>query len=107
MRWIGILRDQVSISLAATSGIHFPEDVIKLLLVGADACMLTSSLLKHGIDYVCELLISIQNWLDLHGYDSVEQLKGSMSYGNCPSAGSYERANYMKAIVSYTANNLA
>ena len=103
LRWIAILRDQVSISLAATSGIHFPEDVIKLLLVGADVCMLTSSLLRHGIDYVSEMLEGIQNWLDVNGYDSVEQLKGSMSYGNCPDAGNYERANYMKAIVSYTA----
>jgi dihydroorotate dehydrogenase (fumarate) len=103
LRWIAILRDQVSISLAAPSGIHFPEDILKLLLVGADVCMLTSSLLKHGVDYVADLLDHVQNWLDMHGYESVEQLKGSMSYGNCPDSGSLERANYMKAIVSYTA----
>jgi dihydroorotate dehydrogenase (fumarate) len=103
LRWIAILRDQVSLSLAATSGIHFPEDIVKLLLVGADVCMLTSSLLKHGVDYVAELLDHIQNWLDTNGYDSVQQLQGSMSYGNCPDAGNLERANYMKAIVSYTA----
>ena len=103
LRWIAILRDQLSISLAATSGIHYPEDVIKLLLVGADVCMLTSALLKHGADYVSELLREVQNWLDVNGYDSVDQLKGSMSYGNCPDSGQWERANYMKAIVSYTA----
>ena len=56
LRWIAILRDQMAISLAATSGIHFPEDVIKLLLVGADVCMMTSALLKHGVDYVSELI---------------------------------------------------
>lgn len=103
LRWIAILRDQVSISLAATSGIHFPDDVIKLLLAGADICMLASSLLKHGADYVADMLEQVQNWLDINGYDSVEQLKGSMSYGNCPDSGNLERANYMKAIVSYTA----
>jgi dihydroorotate dehydrogenase (fumarate) len=103
LRWIGILRDQVAISLAATSGIHFPEDVVKLLLVGADVCMLASALLKHGIDYVSELVEHLQNWLDVSGYDSVEQLKGSMSYGNCPDSGQLERANYMKAIASFTA----
>ena len=103
LRWIAILRDQVEISLAATSGVHFPEDVIKLLLVGADVCMLTSALLKHGVGYVTELIDHVQNWLDLHGYESVEQIKGSMSYGNSPDAGNLERANYMKAIVSYTA----
>jgi dihydroorotate dehydrogenase (fumarate) len=103
LRWIAILRDQVSLSLAATSGIHYPEDVIKLLLVGADVCMITSTLLRHGIEYVVEMIKAIQNWLDEKAYDSVEQLKGSMSYGNCPDSGNFERANYMKAIVSYTA----
>jgi dihydroorotate dehydrogenase (fumarate) len=103
LRWIAILRDQVSLSLGATSGIHYPEDVIKLLLVGADACLITSTLLRQGAPYVAEMLNAIQTWLDKHEYESVEQLKGSMSYGNCPNAGQYERANYMKAIVSYTA----
>jgi dihydroorotate dehydrogenase (fumarate) len=103
LRWIAILRDQLAISLAATSGIHYPEDVIKMLIVGADVCMIASSLLKHGVDYVSELTRELQNWLDMHDYDSVDQLKGSMSYGNCPDSGQLERANYMKAITSYTA----
>jgi dihydroorotate dehydrogenase (fumarate) len=103
LRWIAILRDQLSISLAATSGAQYPEDVIKLLLVGADVCMIASALLKHGVGYVSELTREVQNWLDVNDYDSVEQLKGSMSYGNCPDSGQLERANYMKAITSYTA----
>jgi dihydroorotate dehydrogenase (fumarate) len=103
LRWIAILRDQTAISLAATSGVHFPEDVIKLLLVGADVCMMTSSLLKHGVDYIAEMVREIQNWLDVNGYDSVEQMRGSMSYGNCTDSGQLERANYMKAIASFTA----
>ncbi len=105
LRWIAILRDQVAISLGATSGIHFPEDVIKLLLVGADACLITSTLLRHGMEYASEMLCAVQEWLDEHEYESVEQLKGSMSYGNCPDSGNLERANYMKAIVSYTASH--
>jgi dihydroorotate dehydrogenase (fumarate) len=103
LRWIAILRDQVSMSLAATSGIHMPEDVVKLLLVGADVCMLTSALLRHGIDHAATLVEGVQRWLDEHEYDCVEQLKGSMSYRNCPDPGQLERANYMKAIASYTA----
>jgi dihydroorotate dehydrogenase (fumarate) len=103
LRWIAILRDQLAISLAATSSAHYPEDIIKLLIVGADVCMIASSLLKHGVDYVSELTRELQNWLDVNGYESVDQLKGSMSYGNCPDSGQLERANYMKAITSYTA----
>jgi dihydroorotate dehydrogenase (fumarate) len=103
LRWIAILRDQLAISLAATSGAHYPEDIIKLLLVGADVCMIASALLKHGVDFVAELTRELQNWLDINGYESVDQMKGSMSYGNCPDSGQLERANYMKAITSYTA----
>jgi dihydroorotate dehydrogenase (fumarate) len=103
LRWIGILRDQLSISLAATTGIHRSEDVLKLLLAGADVCQLATVLLARGPAYVSDLLEEIRNWLELNGYQSVEQLKGSMSYGNSPDAGPLERANYMKAIASYTA----
>ena len=55
------------------------------------------------VEYVSEMLKAIQDWLDTKEYESVEQLKGSMSYGNCPDSGNFERANYMKAIASYTA----
>lgn len=103
LRWIAILRDHLAISLAATSGIHYAEDAVKLLIVGADVCMLASTLLKHGVDYAGEMILGLQNWLDVNEYNSVEQLKGSMSYGNSPDSGQWERANYMKAIVSYTA----
>jgi dihydroorotate dehydrogenase (fumarate) len=103
-RWIAILRDQTEISLGATGGIHYPEDVIKLMLAGADACLVTSTLLRHGVEYVSEMVQAVQKWLDDHEYESIEQLKGSMSYGNCPDAGNLERANYMKAIVAYTAS---
>jgi dihydroorotate dehydrogenase (fumarate) len=103
LRWIGILRDQVAISLGATTGIQEPEDVVKALLVGADACLVTSALLRNGPDYVADLVCGLQTWLDENGYESVEQLKGSMSRGNCADVGNLERANYMKAIVSYTA----
>jgi len=102
LRWIAILRDQVDVSLGATGGIHFPEDVVKLLLVGADVCLVTSTLLRHGCAYAQELLRALGAWLDAHGYESVEQLKGRLSYGNSPDAGNLERANYMKAIFAYT-----
>ena len=56
LRWIAIVRDQTAMSLAASSGVHFYEDAIKLLLVGADVCMMTSALIKHGVDYIASLL---------------------------------------------------
>jgi dihydroorotate dehydrogenase (fumarate) len=102
LRWIAILRDQLSGSIAATSGIHQTEDVIKALLVGADVTMLTSVFLQQGPNFAAQLLKELDDWLAEREYTSVQQLKGSMSRIHCSDPSQLERANYMKALVSYT-----
>lgn len=102
IRWIAILRDQIRISLAATGGIHRSQGVIKLLLAGADVTLMTSILLIKGPDFLRTILVDVANWLEEHEYSSIEQLKGSMSRGNCPDPGALERANYMQALINYT-----
>lgn len=102
LRWIAILRDQTEISLAATGGVHFADDVIKALLAGADVAQIATALLRYGPSYVSKLVEEIQRWLEEHEYASVEQLKGSLSRGNSPDPSAFERANYMKALTSFT-----
>jgi dihydroorotate dehydrogenase (fumarate) len=102
LRWIAVLRDHVTASLAATSGVHYTEDVIKALLVGADVTMMASVLLQRGVGYVGQMLEELQSWLEENEYESVEQLKGSMSRIRCDDPSALERANYTKALVSYT-----
>jgi dihydroorotate dehydrogenase (fumarate) len=102
LRWLAILRDQLSISLAATSGVHETEDVVKALLAGADITMMATVLLQRGPDHLTEMLAQLENWLEEREYESVEQLKGSMSRIRCSDPSQLERANYMKALVSYT-----
>ena len=93
---------QLDLSLAVTSGVHFAEDVLKAILAGADVAMMTSLLLRHGPETIRRLLPEISHWLETGGYSSIEQMKGSMSLKNCPDASQLERANYMKALTSYT-----
>lgn len=102
IRWIAILRDQLTCSLAATSGIQHVEDVVRVLLAGADVAMMTAALLKWGPGKVESLLDELRDWLIDHHYDSLRQLQGSMSRGNCPNPSALERANYMKALATYT-----
>jgi dihydroorotate dehydrogenase (fumarate) len=102
LQWIGILREQLAVSLAASSGVHGPEDALKLLLVGADVVMTTSTLLKKGPAELGRLRAGIERWMAEHGYASIEQLKGSLSRENCPDPSAYERANYMRALISYS-----
>ncbi len=102
LRWIAIMRDQLHASLAANSGIHRMQGVLKLLLAGADVTMMASILMKKGPNFLTLLLSQLAAWMEEHEYESVEQLKGSMSRGNCPDPSALERANYMKALTKYT-----
>ncbi len=101
MRWIAILSGNVRASLAATSGIHTAEDVVKMLLVGAHATMMCSALLKNGPEYIGQVLQSLEQWMAEHEYVSVEQLRGSMNQRSIADPSAFERANYMKALHSY------
>jgi len=102
LRWIAILRGRVGASLAATGGAHTPEDVVKLLLAGADCVMLASSLLTKGPSHIDALVRGITAWLSEREYTSVAQMKGSLSQQSCPDPDAFERANYMRTLQSYT-----
>ncbi len=105
LRWIAILRDQLEISLAGNSGIHRMEGAAKLLLAGADVTMMASVILMKGPSVLTTMLGDLQRWLEENEYVSVEQMKGSMSRGNCPDPSGLERANYMKALTTFTMEN--
>ena len=99
--WIAVLAGRVRASLAATSGVHRSEDAVKYLLAGADAVMTTSALLKHGPEHLRTLVDGIREWGDRRGYDSLAQLKGSMSYAKTEHGSHFERANYIKLLGSW------
>ena len=98
LRWIAILYDRIGASLAATSGIHRGTDALKMLMAGADVTMLCSVLMRHGIDRLRVIEEEMVSWLREHEYESVEQLKGSLSHKNCPDSSAFERAQYMRAV---------
>jgi dihydroorotate dehydrogenase (fumarate) len=101
LRWIAILYGKVNSSLAATGGIHSAPDVLKMLMAGADVTMMCSALLKNGLRRIREVELEMVQWMEEHEYESVEQMKGSMSHKSCPHPSAFERANYMKALKSY------
>ena len=98
LTWIGILHGRVKAGLAATSGIHGAEDVIKLLMVGADVTMLCSTLLRNGINHLRSVEQGVRQWMESREYESVAQMKGSMSQLHCADPSAFERAQYMRAV---------
>lgn len=101
LHWIGILRGFVSCSLAATTGVHEGADALKLLLAGADVAMTASALLLHGPGHIADLLAWIRTWMTQRDYDSIEQLKGSVSQPNVPNPDAYQRSNYYQVLHSW------
>ncbi|CAK0753630.1 dihydroorotate dehydrogenase (fumarate) [Gammaproteobacteria bacterium] len=106
IRWIGILRSQVQFSLAATGGVHTTEDVIKMILAGADVTQLCAVLLKRGPHYLSILLSELTAWMTENEYESVLQMKGSVSQAKSGTPVAFEHANYMKVLDSYAPSSL-
>jgi dihydroorotate dehydrogenase (fumarate) len=102
MRWIAILYGRVEITLAATGGAHSAEDIIKLLLAGADVVHVCGALLKHGPEYLATLLKGIEEWLDESPFDSLEQIRGNLSQQHCNDPEAYVRSNYLATLRSYS-----
>lgn len=101
IRWLAVLAGRVGCSLAASGGIHTGAGAIKALMAGADVVQTVSALLRHGPGRLRVILDELRHWLEAHEYESLDQLKGSMSLLRCPDPEGYERANYVRLLQSW------
>ena len=101
LRWIAMLHGRIKAELAATSGIHTGQDALKALMAGANVTMMASALIGHGIDHIQVVGREMRAWMEEHEYESVEQMRGSVSQLNCADPSEFERAQYMKALTTY------
>lgn len=99
--WISILSGRLGASLAASTGVESPVEVIKYLLAGADVVMTTSALLRHGPDYAKVLVSGLEDWMQSRGFDSVSQFRGLMSHERVKDPTLLERANYLRVLQHY------
>jgi dihydroorotate dehydrogenase (fumarate) len=99
--WIALLHQRINASLAATTGVHSAAEFVKYIMAGADAVQVASAVLKTGIPFLEALLEDVSNWMETHGYESIEQMKGSMSQHSVANPEAFERANYIKVLAQY------
>lgn len=98
LRWAAILYGHIKGDIAISGGAHTVEDIIKGIMVGANVVQVVSSLLKYGPSHVSSLVAGLRHWLEDHEYESVEQMRGSMSLKHCPDPSVFERANYLRIL---------
>ena len=101
LHWIAVLYGNIKADMALTGGVHSATDVVKAMMAGARVAMMTSALLKKGINYLDTLVTELLIWLDQHEYSSIRQMQGSMSRRSAATTAAFERANYMKVLSSY------
>lgn len=101
LRWVAILYGQVPVDFAITSGVHTYSDVLKGMMAGANVTMMTSELLRNGEQRIGQIVSELQQWMEEHEYESMTQMRGSMSQRNVAEPAAFERANYMKVLQSW------
>lgn len=103
LRWLAALYHSCKMNLAATGGIHTRDDAIKALMAGADCVQMMSALLRHGLGHLRQLKQAVNDWMEDMEYQSLQQMRGSMSHLHTPNPEAIERANYLKILQSWSA----
>jgi dihydroorotate dehydrogenase (fumarate) len=98
LRWLAVLSTRLRIPLAATGGVHDETGAVKAVMAGARVVQMVSALLARGPRHVREVVTSMGNWMEAHGYESIGTLRGSMDLAACPDAEGYERATDIVAL---------
>jgi dihydroorotate dehydrogenase (fumarate) len=101
LHWVAIIYGRVQSDLAITGGVHTAEDVIKSMMAGAKVAMMTSALLHKGVRHSSSVLADLVRWMEEHEYDSIQQMRGCLSYRSAPNPAVFERVNYMRTLSSY------
>lgn len=101
VRWVAVLYGRVPVDMAITSGVHTYSDVLKGMMAGANVTLVASELLSNGPQRISEMVAGLQDWMEENEYESIEQMRGSMSQQNVAEPAAFERANYMKVLASW------
>jgi dihydroorotate dehydrogenase (fumarate) len=102
LHWAAILFGNVRADLAITGGVHTAQDVLKSAMAGASAVMMASALLQNGIRHVAGVLRDMIGWMEEHEYESIQQMRGSMSHRSVSNPAAFERINYLRVLSAYT-----
>jgi len=102
LHWVAILYGGVQANLAVTGGVHSGHDVLKAMMAGAHVAMMTSAFFQNGIRHANVVLHEMSLWMEEHEYESIQQMRGSMSRRSVPNPSAFDRANYIRVLSSYT-----
>ena len=96
LRWIAIMSGRVGCDLAASTGVHDGDGVIKQILAGANAVQVASVLYQQGIDTVQQMNQRLSSWMAEQGYSSLADFRGALSQARVKNPAAYDRVQFVK-----------
>ena len=101
LRWISIMSGRVNCDLAASTGVHDGEALIKQILAGANAVQVVSTLYRNGSGQIGNMLQTLTSWMEEKGYSSLEEFRGKMAQKASSNPAAIERVQFMKYFRGY------
>lgn len=100
LRYAGLLHGNVKADICASSGIFDGNDVVKMLLAGADAVQVVSTLYKNKIGHISNMVKDLEQWMNKKGYQSIDDFKGKLSRKKYKDPFVYMRGQYVDALLN-------
>jgi dihydroorotate dehydrogenase (fumarate) len=98
LRYAGLLYGNLDGSVCASRGIYDANDVIKMILAGADAVQMVSTIYRNQPSVVADILIDLNKWMDDKGYKTLDDFRGKLSRKNMKDPFAYQRAQYVDIL---------
>lgn len=98
LRFTGLLYGNLDGSICSSQGIYTAEDVIKMILAGADAVQLVSTVYKNQPGVIREILTGLNNWMDRKEYRTLDDFRGKLSRKSMKDPFTYQRAQYVDIL---------
>lgn len=99
LRYTGLLYDNVKGTIVGSNGIYHGNDVVEMILSGANAVQVVSAVYKYKPQHIAKMLKQIDDWMDAHDYDSIEDFRGKLSQKNVNDNRIYKRAQYVDLLL--------
>ncbi len=96
LRWMAIMADRVNCDLAASTGVHDGEGVIKQILAGANAVQVVSSLYQNGKGQIRTMLKTLEEWMEKKQFNRLSDFRGKMAQSASSNPAAYERVQFMR-----------
>ncbi len=96
LRWVALLSGLIESDFAASTGVHDGAGAVKMLLAGAKAVQVVSTLYEHGVEQAGKIITDLEDWMDRHSFSSIGQFRGRLAYRFDEDQSAFERIQFMK-----------